>query len=450
MPTKPSVASPPFATSLNYTAGARIGDPTKLAIPDVANGYTPGITIEPESFNFYGNELLTWISTWVALGSSSDDQDAHIVETDAAGLADLASLDVGGTTYASFLAALTVTNNTGSGSSRAILATSATQKAIEAQNNSTTNAAILAGNSDVGPAFQANPFAGGVGLLIACSTNDSTAADLTGFGLGQGLLSEGGASGEGVRAIGGASSATAYGVHGIAQHDDAHAIRGITTVGANAGACGVEGIGRADADGVHGVAADGYGVVAESTNANRASLRVEPQTTAPSSSFSGDIWYASDTDTLDAEIKSQPMALHATQWGFTEAFAEIVAIDTQIGTVMKANASATIPLPYEPRIAGGYIEIRAMFESSVTITGNAFVWQIYDVTAAAIISGPFTETHYHGGTGADEKYVTLTTRYLLPTTGSRNIDIQYANAAGGGASHIRKSSITIHGVFPAT
>jgi hypothetical protein len=112
MATKPA-SSFTIATNANYTAGARVGSPTKIAPGDLANGFTPGVAVTPEDHNYLYAILGDW-SVWLLAGSAFAGLDAHVVETDSAGHTRIASLALGGT--ASGTRALVVNQNTGASS----------------------------------------------------------------------------------------------------------------------------------------------------------------------------------------------------------------------------------------------------------------------------------------------------------------------------------------------
>lgn len=451
MPTKPPIASPVIATNAVYAAGARIGDPTKISHGTPADGWTPGVVDVAEFYNYYVNEFGQWVTNWLAMGSSSADLDAHIIETASDGLADIAALDVGGTSHPSFLAALTIANNTGSGASRAINAVSTTAACIEATNNSGINGTILATNAGVGPAYHAAPFAGGVGVLVVCVIVNADAAQFTGFGTGMGVLAQGGTSGIGVQGIGGSALATVPGVQGIADHDDANGMEGVTKSTANAGAAGMKGLGRNNGDGVHGEADDGYGVIAEVTGTQRAPLRIVPIAAEPASTFAGDVWPDSVTNNLMTEINSQPVAFWATQHGYTRAFGKSTAVSSTTSATFQDKITVTLGAPYEPRIAGGFIEVTASFEFSSSITGSdPFEWRVLDSTdgTAEAIAAQQEHADVASSTG-DTKYVTMTDTYALPAVGARSFKLQWRAVGGSGNSRIRRASLSIKGVYPS-
>lgn len=187
MPNKPTTSPPPFGfgdASGFYTSGDRIGDPTRLSIPDLTNGYTPGVTIEPESFNFYvGGSILDWQTNWLALGSALAGLDAHIVETNADGLSLIASADFGGTSYTNtgVGAAVSITANTGAGTdSRALLVNAADGIGVEIVNSSSTNPALRVTNdlSGGGLPLQVQALSGGQVATFKALINDADGVDI--------------------------------------------------------------------------------------------------------------------------------------------------------------------------------------------------------------------------------------------------------------------------------
>lgn len=73
-----------FSTNLNFSVGPAIGQPTKVAIPIPADGFTPGEDTIPEYLNFY-MAVLGDYTVWLEAGSFAGAADAHLVETDANG-----------------------------------------------------------------------------------------------------------------------------------------------------------------------------------------------------------------------------------------------------------------------------------------------------------------------------------------------------------------------------
>lgn len=120
MATKPG-ATFTIATNLNYTAGDRIGSPTKIAAPDIPNGSTPGTDATPEMHNYMNSISGAW-GVWLLAGDFAPILAAHVVEADSSGQVGIASLNVGGT--ASGDLALVVQQNTGADSAAATISNS--------------------------------------------------------------------------------------------------------------------------------------------------------------------------------------------------------------------------------------------------------------------------------------------------------------------------------------
>lgn len=97
MPTKPSETFT-CATDANFSSGDAAGQPTKVnppGFPNCAQGVgTPGAPAVPEYLHKLLNITGQWVSDWLNVGSAAGAEDAHLVETDATGLANLARLGV--------------------------------------------------------------------------------------------------------------------------------------------------------------------------------------------------------------------------------------------------------------------------------------------------------------------------------------------------------------------
>ena len=90
MPTKPT-STYTHATDATFGAGPAAGNQTKAALVDPAQGFVPGSAVAAETVNELFNISGQWITDWVSQGSTTADLDAHIVETDANGLASILS-----------------------------------------------------------------------------------------------------------------------------------------------------------------------------------------------------------------------------------------------------------------------------------------------------------------------------------------------------------------------
>lgn len=95
MATKPTV---PFtwSTDANFSSGAASGNPTKVdpaGWPTNLQGFVPGVAIVAEFVNKLFNNLGLWTG-WLNSGSSTGAADAHIVETNGAGITTLTGATV--------------------------------------------------------------------------------------------------------------------------------------------------------------------------------------------------------------------------------------------------------------------------------------------------------------------------------------------------------------------
>ena len=99
MPTKPATIFT-FATDAVFGSGPATGFATKIVPGSITQGFIPGTGINAEWVNYLFNVTGQWLTDWINLGTSAADLDAHLVETNANGEANLAALDVGGTVAA--------------------------------------------------------------------------------------------------------------------------------------------------------------------------------------------------------------------------------------------------------------------------------------------------------------------------------------------------------------
>jgi hypothetical protein len=342
--TKPLTTPEIWASNAVYTTGPFIGQPGKVVPPGAtaAEGHRPGANFPTpaEYENSQQNEITTWITDWLALGSSTGAANAHVVETNAAGRTQLQGLTIldsvveiacSITGIGVVVPALLVTNTSGGGAIDATIGNT-TGVAIAAQVGSGAGTGVLV-------TMTATP-AGGEGVLV--TTSGATAApaikvdhnstgigvysDVTG-GSGRGLFVEGNASalaaditagaGQvalqatsgsngaaaiaaigsgtalGIEAAGGNGSSAGTAVRGTATHDDAMGIVGRTTTTASLASAGVLGEGRGTGIGVWGrnTVGDGYGVVAQSDSSapEYAAMQLIQQNSDPVNAFGGDL-----------------------------------------------------------------------------------------------------------------------------------------------------------------
>lgn len=100
MPTKPALGAFLWSSDLNYTTGPAplIGTATKITPPasESDEGWNADQIPPAQWENFRSNYTTQWTSDWVRLGTSVADADAHIVETDSAGVTNVVNVFAGG------------------------------------------------------------------------------------------------------------------------------------------------------------------------------------------------------------------------------------------------------------------------------------------------------------------------------------------------------------------
>jgi len=180
------------ATLDDFDAGDRIGDPTKIAFPDVPNGLIPGDPAAPEHLNYAFNILGDW-SVWLFAGSNLAGLDSHIIETDSGGAAFVAAATLGGTGSGSFT--LRITENAG-----------ATAVVILASNSSGGDVLSATVTGGAGNPIDAKVEGVGTGAAVLARQNNAaapsaSAVDALVTGNGPAIVSEAQGTGPAVRAI---------------------------------------------------------------------------------------------------------------------------------------------------------------------------------------------------------------------------------------------------------
>lgn len=460
MPTKPGITYV-FATNATYTTGPFFSLANKAVPADIPNGFVPASDIDAESTNYMLNVNGLWITDWISQGTSAADLDAHIVETDANGQAEIGVLAVGNT--ASGFGPLTVTSNSGAPATpTAEFINLNTSTAVSATTGGPSASAILGQQTGGGPGVTGLSSAGG-------------GTGVTGFGngAGHGVSGTGGATGNGVRGISGGSgsgvygdggAATAAGVTGLGgtiagvgvvgtpQDDDSSGVQGETTGTSTTLASAVRGItAGGDAAGVTGNASagNGYGVVAwaDETSPQRAPLRIVPQDDDPSSPQEGDLTYNSTTDETRAYVNSRWQTLWSTQDGFTRGIS-LPGTGSNNSATWTTLVTQPLPAPYEPKHAGTVLLIASMEEGSVSTARTDFEVRIRDVTAGVDV---YTQTIDHPNAAAgpiyDRSWIVQTV-YNLPAAGARTFELQFRRTGSGGTGiQARDANLTILGVY---
>lgn len=248
-----------FATDLNFGTGPATGSPTKIVPASPLQGFIPGTGIAAEHVNYLFNITGQWITDWLDLGSSLPGLDAHLVETDSLGVAELAGLEVGGT--AGVFVPLSVQSN-------AAVLTSAT---ITNSNVNGTGLIVSANTSGGGgKAARIANLGTDIGLEVSSAGDGLDVVAGAGPGIGNGITAEG----RGAGGVGGTFFAS--GILG-ANH-------GVVCTASGDGAGGVF---TAELAGTEPPISANFSVGGISV---RGSIFLNPTVNTPSAPLDGDVW----------------------------------------------------------------------------------------------------------------------------------------------------------------
>lgn len=414
MPVKPVDTVPPFAVG-NFPAGGdnwsglTRRDPANLT-SWAAAGYTPQEPIKNENLNEYLARIRDWVF-WVEGGSfSSTLEEAHIIEADTLGQASMARLFVGGHSVAGPSLSVTGSN---------------TLAAIFAQHSGSLNA-ILAQQTGTAAAIFGQ----------ATGTNND------------GVQGEGVGSGRGVFGLA-ANNASSFGIFGETVHNDGIAVRGQIPATATANAAAVGGVGRGAGSGVLASTvggATGYAlfVFPDATTPDRAGIHIGGQDAEPVTNQSGDLYYDSGIEHLRIRTVAQFESLWATQNGFVHGgeFGQSQALSSSSSLLAQATAQIA------PTVVGDVVvEVGFLGGGNATCVG--ITYDIFDLTATAVIAGPF-DIVIISGDGTDEPdHHSVATRveYTLPGTGTRNIQLRMRRKDAVGSFIFEQGYCEVHGFF---
>jgi hypothetical protein len=471
MATRP-IGNPPIWSSIaNYPPGVDpwSGNARSVPIPTgEAGGFTPETGIVAEYANAEFKVLSTWVE-WLSFGSNAAGLDAHVVETDSAGVSAIAGLTAGGTAGA--FPAITATANSG-----------ATGSVISATNNS-GGFAILASSNGVLAAIRGVSTGVQPGIEGRNTGGGGPGISGTGDGAGSGVVGTGGTTGEGGTFTGGATSGDGahgtgvganfagirglgptvgggYGVRGETQNPAGVGVTGFNILAgadpANAANGAVSGVGS-DATGVFGISINGYGVWAgsDSTSPDRAALHVDPQNSEPNIALalSGDLYCNSVIDRFGVFEDSSWKVLHASRLGFVARnSAPVTGNEGGVGFSPLTNVQTFAP--NAPAKAGNVlITVTGQFRNSDP-TLHHFKLKLIDATAASDIE---TEEFYLSIAGATvagisgdgyEESVCMRVEYLLPAAGNRSFEVEIEPVPSGGSGvEFRNVIVSVAGVY---
>lgn len=443
MPTKPT----PVVRPRWNTGGANRVTPSSGKI---ALGWEANEAPSSSFFNWWKFEVGE-IAAWVLDGSSAGAANAHIVETDSTGAAGIARLSVLG--QAASTVGMDATGCTGAGPAVGARGTGVgARPGVEG----------LGGNG--APTGSGDTLTGGSGVRGLSGTSDLTAGVL-GIGLaaancygveGHGSGGAPGVYGTCTAASGvygqGGSGASSHGVEGHAANTGADGVHGVSAVAATTSAAGVHGIGIGDARGVHGEAADGYGVVAESDSSSptRAALRVVPQNADPTTAIDGDIAYIDDGTVDDLKVRARA-GWRSLLWrtlGQTYGHAFDAGPTTSNDNVLWQDVlTVSLAAPNDPRRVG---DVRILVTGEVGVDtlvsgGDDIEIRVFDDTDNVTVDSRVVEIFE-----TSESYqrdIAWGLIYTLPDTGSRSFILQVRRSGSDDIVAIRNAMMVIEGVF---
>lgn len=369
MAVKPLTQPLYWATDAVYSTGPFVGQPQKVTPPlgFAAEGHRPGANFPtPAEYENSQQYNLTGLARWVFAGSSTGAADAHVVETDAAGMTTLHRLTVNDlvnevamllTGVGVLVPAMLVTNTSGGGGIvsqigntngaaygaslgsgsgfglySVMTATVAGGAGMRCDADAATAASGLVLNhagsglgaelnhSGTGPALQITHTGNVASAAVITAGVNARALLATGSGTGQGAVVQAGTSATsaalvaqaltssalGVDSTGGSASAAGTGVRGTGAHADAHGVHGRTSTSASTIAAAVVGEGRgAGTTGVLALNSVGRAAVfqGDATSPAYAATRWLPQDADPTAgSMDGEVFWHANHKTLRTAV----------------------------------------------------------------------------------------------------------------------------------------------------
>jgi len=423
VPTKPSTVFT-FATTTNYTVGARIGQPTKYA-PIGTEGFIPGANAAPEQINYCFNVTGEWLSDWILLGTFNPDLDAHILETDGSGHTAIARAVLGGT--ADTVAGLEVNANAGFTTHSALFS------------NTVGGVAIQAASDAAQPAVRGVCTGSGAG--VEGSATGGTGPGVRGVGVPangvEGTCTVAGSFG--VEGTSAPAAANSFGVVGTATQSAGGGVFGRNL---NAGAdptnplhAGMFGI-ATEGTGVWGQSTDGHGVVAATTGTNRAPFRIEPVAAKPTFVTAGDYWFNNTINRLFGVANSSPggVIYHASEKGHAGGTSTTGSGTRAVLGESGAIATLTVAQDEMPTTALDTVVLNLTGSfRNLDATVHYVDLRIYDTTAGgpAILDQTIylqvpnaTLTNSGGSPNAFEQMPSIRLNYPVPLAGARTFEVR--------------------------
>lgn len=443
MPTKPSPAvSPRWNTSAANQVTPSGG---KIAL-----GWEPSEDPSSSYFNWFMFETGE-ITNWVLDGTSDPDEDAHIVESDAAGIVAVAQLDVVAGASATFGIDVTVAatnipgiSATGGGGANGNGAN------LRGGSGASYGAACVGGTGG-GAGLFAQGTGGGWG--IECLGGEDPGAhgaviSAGGGSAGAGVVAQGDGVSAGVVSLGGAIDGS--GLQGTCGGTGGYGVDGRTAASATTAAAGVRGNAVGDGTGVLAQAVDGYGLIASSDTSvpARAAVRIVPQNNDPSTALDGDICMQDDDNVTELRLRLEG-AWRSAMW---RTSGQCYAAGTAAGPVSDSSAvyqtmvSASFGAPLDPKRTG-LVRIRVSGEVGRGTSSDANIEiRVRDTTAGADAL-PARIVELFQAAGTYERDVSWEGLYTIPAAGARTFEVQIRRSSGSGTVAMRNALIVIDGVF---
>lgn len=399
------------------------------------------------------------VSRWVGDGSAAPDEDAHIVETDATGQANVALAVFGPPTTTPDNATVVVYGPQDGGHGILAYGSELGGAGISAEGGDSQPGGFFTGGSNGGFGVYAQGQDTGAGVVgyggeagsggeFNCGNNGASGLTANGQNGAPGVIGNGVDTGDGVEGNGG--SAGGYGVHGTAGQADSYGVRGVSHSSGSATGNGVRGQGFADSVGVRGDADSGYGVVASSRALapTRSALRIVPQNSEPSSLSDGDVWMNGGTNEMRVRLNGVSRSAWSTASGIAHGIEAQASATNNNSAAYTTIATASMASPYQPTRTG---VVRIMASAEFGADGGTLHTQIdvrvYDNTASAVV---WQRTIDHPASAASvyDRPWSIELSYTLPASGARDFLLQFRRlGAGGTGISARDASISALGVF---
>jgi hypothetical protein len=420
-----------------------------------ANGEIPASNEWNHMFRINGE-----VSRWVGDGSAAPDEDAHIVETDATGQANVALAVFGPPTTTPDDATLVVYGPADQGVAILAFGSDGGGAGINATGGDSQPGGFFTGGSnggngvegqgvDTGHGVVGSGGEVGSGVVGNCGNNGAAGVEGVGQNGAPGVLGTAPTDGNGVEGDGGANGTA--GVVGRAGGTGNFGVYGISGASGTTSAGGVYGVGQGDAPGIRSNAADGHGVVAQSdtTSPARSALHIVPQSADPTTLADGNVWMSSTFTDFRYRINATTRSVWGTPGG------QIWGAQTgQTGTNNSAGVYTTLctvtlsgsgsPL----RTGDVMITASAEFGAIGGTIHNDIDIRLRDDTASATV---WQQTILHPAAVAGSTYDrpwSIQVRYTLPLVGSRTFYLQFARIGAGGAGiQARDASLVVSGIY---